>query len=402
MVEKRPVRPLVWVLGGTLGLVGITVGVLFALVRAEAARWPSLAETPQVTSRSVPARDDGQAWQRINAACESLPEELPDFSAILEREGIPSADVLSTAAPFRAHIDSLRAAVTSTEGLSVPLPASWDDPGPQFLPVIRLSWAWLLFAWSSAAAGDPALGLTEMLHVQALGARLTAGDAGLIGTMMGIVIHQKARREILELLAAFGVTQPDLYAQAAAGLVPIEPGGVARGLVGEARMMEAMMAEQRDSMPTLEAWGYDDDTTRVWIRLQMKPQVDRAETPRWERVPVEPLPLWSDDGGVVQQLHNRTGRILLSLGMADFGRFVDREDGAVAASRLDILAVAARRFALDHGGALPADQGQLVPTYLPTPLLDPYDGQPLRLEGGSAWSVGEAEAPDGVTLRRAL
>ena len=66
------------------------------------------------------------------------------------------------------------------------------------------------------------------------------------------------------------------------------------------------------------------------------------------------------------------------------------------------LRLAVRRHALDHGGALPSSQAELVPTYLPAPLTDPYDGEPLRMDGESLWSVGEATAPDNVVLRHSL
>lgn len=402
MVEKRAPRVFLWVIVGLLVLAGVAGGVLYVLVQQEDARWPSLAETPRVSAPTAGVVGDGRAFEQLRTATELFPVEAPDFNAILAREGPPSADVLMAWQPFAGRIDQLRALVTETSGLTIPQPEGFDDPGFSLLPLLKVSWAWLLSAWTHAATGAPARGVTEMLHVQALAARLMQGNTGLVDTMIGLAIHERARRELRELLSTFGATDPALYGHAAAGLVPLEPGSLARALVVEASGVEAMLASQLPDMSWVEASGYDAELTRVWYRMHMQRVVDQAVAPRWERTPLERLPLWNPDGGLVQQLHNRTGRILLDLAMADYLNMIAHEDAEVAGSRLDVLLVAARRFALDHEGALPRSQADLVPDYLPAPLSDPYDGELLRLDDETVWSVGEPDAPEGLLLRLPL
>jgi hypothetical protein len=402
MGETRSPRVFALVVGGLVLLSAVTGGVLYALVQREDARWPSLADTSRVSAPTAPVVGDGRAWDRIAEASAGFPSDAPDFQRILDAESTPSADGLATWQPFAARIDALRAVMTETTGLSIPQPVRFDDPGVSLLPLLKLCRAWLLSGWAHAAAGAPAHGVTEMLHVQALATRLMLGDTGLVDVMVGIAIDQVARRELRELLATFGAATPSLYAHAAAGLAPLEPGSLPRALAVEARSVEAVFAMHGESMSWVEAWGYDEELTRVWYRTQMQRLVDHAATPRWERTTLDPLPLWSADGGLVQQLHNRTGRILLDLATADYDAMIAREDAAVAGSRLDVLLIAARRYAFDHAGALPAGQTDLVPDYLPAPLLDPYDGEPLRLDRESLWSVGESEAPEGTALRLSL
>lgn len=401
MGETRSPRLFVLVLGGLLLLGAVVGGVLYALVQREDARWPSLANTPRVSAPTSAVTGDGRAWERLAAASARFPSDAPDFQQILQSESTPNPDQLAAWQPFASRIDTLRSVVTETSGLVIPQPIRFDDPGVSLLPLLKLCRAWLLSGWAHAAAGAPARGVTEMLHVQALATRFMLGDTGLVDVMVGIAVDQAARRELRELLATFGAGAPSLHAHAAAGLVPIEPGSLARALAVEARSVEAVYATHRESMSWVEAWGYDEELTRVWYRTQMQRVVDRASTPRWERVPFA-APPWSTDSGIVQQLHNRTGRILLDVSTADYDAMIAREDAAVAGSRLDVLLLAVRRYAIDHAGALPAAQADLVPGYLPAPLMDPYDGEPLRLDGESLWSAGEGEAPEGTALRLAL
>jgi hypothetical protein len=241
-----------------------------------------------------------------------------------------------------------------------------------------------------------------MLHVQALAARLMQGDTGLVDVLMGAAIHQVARRELRELLATFGADDAALHAHAAAGMVALEPGSLARALTVEARAVETVFATHDESMGWVEAWGYDEELTRVWYRMHMQGVVDRAGTPRWERAAREPAPPWSAEGGLVRLLHNRTGRILLDVATADYDAMMGHEDAAVTGSRLLMLWVALRRYAFDHGGTVPEQQADLVPDYLPAPLMDPYDGEPLRVDREAVWSVGESEAREDTDLRLAL
>jgi hypothetical protein len=70
--------------------------------------------------------------------------------------------------------------------------------------------------------------------------------------------------------------------------------------------------------------------------------------------------------------------------------------------RCGVALLAAERFRQDQG-RWPASLAELVPAYLPWPLLDPFDGQPLRLgrfaQGIVIYSVGDDGTDDGGNLR---
>jgi hypothetical protein len=348
MGETRSPRLFALVLGGLLLLCAVTGGVLYALVQREDARWPSLADTSRVSAPTAPVVGDGRAWDRIAEASAGFPSDAPDFQRILEAESTPSADELSTWQPFAGRIDALRAVVTETSGLSIPQPVRFDDPGVSLLPLLKLCRAWLLSGWAHAAAGAPARGVTEMLHVQALATRLMLGDTGLVDVMVGIAIDQVATGAAR---AAGHVRRGDPVAvcprrceagAARAGLASARArggGAQRRGRVRHARRNHVLgrgVGLRRGAHPRLVPHA---DAACWWTGPRR-----RAGSAR----PLDPLPLWSVDGGLVQQLHNRTGRILLDLATADYDAMIAREDAAVAGSRLDVLLIAARRYAFDH------------------------------------------------------
>ena len=95
-------------------------------------------------------------------------------------------------------------------------------------------------------------------------------------------------------------------------------------------------------------------------------------------------------------------RIARALAVHALADVATREDAAIAGARLEQLRIAVRRYALAHDGAIPSDQEALVPAQLAAPLVDPFDGQLLRLDPTAVWSVGEGLAPEGATLRLPL
>jgi hypothetical protein len=72
---------------------------------------------------------------------------------------------------------------------------------------------------------------------------------------------------------------------------------------------------------------------------------------------------------------------------------------SLARARASIGALAVARFQHDHKGELPAALQQLVPAYLPAPLIDPYTGSELRYwhdcGGFKVYSVGINRKDDG-------
>jgi hypothetical protein len=384
---------------GLLTLVVVALGALQGLMHREAARWPTLADTPRVHAPTTAARGGGQAWERFEAALVGAPSYAAELAAHLEPEGPPAEAALSAADDFAPCLRLLRAAVDETDGLVVPLPRALDAPGPDLLPYIHVARAWLLSAWGDAAAGDPALALTEMLRAHELGVRFAEGESGYVGVMVGLTIERLARGELRELLAHYGREQPPLYDQAAGGLRAVAPGVVARGLATEAQLVEGMLVAHGATASLIAAWTYDEDLTRVWYRRHMQGVVDRAALPRWERDATALVEPWASATSWPARWHNRTGRVLLEVVSASYGDSVSREDAAVAGGRLLIMSVALQRYALSHEGLAASSQAALVPELLPAPLLDPFDGEPLRLDAAQVWSVGEARGSDTEPLR---
>jgi hypothetical protein len=81
------------------------------------------------------------------------------------------------------------------------------------------------------------------------------------------------------------------------------------------------------------------------------------------------------------------------------GRAIQRDGEHAAHIRTTQTAIAIERFRRAHNNNLPADLNELVPTYLPSVLLDPFDGQPLRFKrlatGYVVYSIGTDLRDDG-------
>lgn len=71
----------------------------------------------------------------------------------------------------------------------------------------------------------------------------------------------------------------------------------------------------------------------------------------------------------------------------------------LARMRASIGAIAVARWRADHGGAVPRSLGELVPTYIAPPLIDPYSGAELKYVAGAAgykvYSIGRNRRDDG-------
>lgn len=70
-----------------------------------------------------------------------------------------------------------------------------------------------------------------------------------------------------------------------------------------------------------------------------------------------------------------------------------RELGIIAHERVTVTALAVERWRLARGGRLPDTLTELAPNYLPSPPIDPFDGQTLRYKrlgkGYVIYSIGE-------------
>lgn len=113
-----------------------------------------------------------------------------------------------------------------------------------------------------------------------------------------------------------------------------------------------------------------------------------------EELDGEDLPL-SDEAvsraaPLFQKMENPVGRLLASL--PDFnGRILQRALEAETRSRALATVISIRRWALDHGGALPDSLQRLVDAgLLPALPMDAFSGQPLHYSSRRElmWSVG--------------
>jgi len=102
-----------------------------------------------------------------------------------------------------------------------------------------------------------------------------------------------------------------------------------------------------------------------------------------------------------KSLSSRPGRfcIFSRMLLPALSRAFLKDADHTAQLRVARTALALERFRLAHNGMLPARFDELVPAYLPDPVSDPVDGQPLRFKalarGYVVWSVGSDGKDDG-------
>lgn len=72
-----------------------------------------------------------------------------------------------------------------------------------------------------------------------------------------------------------------------------------------------------------------------------------------------------------------SAHLLSSMLVPSFERIMILDFRSLASRRLSVVALAARMYAIDHNGQLPATLDALVPTYLPSVPRDPFSGGPL-------------------------
>jgi hypothetical protein len=106
------------------------------------------------------------------------------------------------------------------------------------------------------------------------------------------------------------------------------------------------------------------------------------------------------DEGALHQKAKQEGALLAGAYMgADLGLATSKEPRCSAYLRMSATTLAVERFRSVNDGKLPATLAELSPRFLPQPLLDPYDGQPLRYKkldrGYVVYSVGPNRTDDG-------
>jgi hypothetical protein len=93
------------------------------------------------------------------------------------------------------------------------------------------------------------------------------------------------------------------------------------------------------------------------------------------------------------------GLLFCGWSLPDLTGAVRREARCLANLRLALTAVALEQFRAAHNNRYPAGLSELTPDYLGAPLLDPFDGQPLRFRKQAAgyviYSIGSDLKDDG-------
>ncbi len=93
------------------------------------------------------------------------------------------------------------------------------------------------------------------------------------------------------------------------------------------------------------------------------------------------------------------GLLLSVLHLSSLAHLGGREADGIAYARLAMTAIALEQYRAAHGNRYPDSLSELVPAYLNAPLMDPYDGNPLRFRtlgpGYVLYSVGPDLKDDG-------
>ncbi|MEE2827572.1 MAG: hypothetical protein VX498_00170, partial [Myxococcota bacterium] len=277
------------------------------LGRREAARWPTLAETPPISVPAAVMPPSEGAWTALEAAGElqaldrepTVHKELDDFL------GPPPRAVRESWSLDSEAIDAVEAALAEFPGrFSGPRQSDPTDPFPDFGALVRVASSLMLRGWSQAEEGDAWAGVSDMLTSLELGRRFIDGEGTLIQGMVGVSIQDRATRELGELLD-YSVREdlPSLEL-ALDGLGQLEgsPRSLPRFVAEECRHMERLVQQsledpslfkgRRDGYldtlwgGLLKRWLLDEDLTLVWYRVHCAREVEAASQPWITRPPL--------------------------------------------------------------------------------------------------------------------
>lgn len=216
--------------------------------------------------------------------------------------------------------------------------------------------------------------------------RMAAANVAVVALERALNQIELTERQLAGLQKAFGDTRGT--------------DGLLRALVGT-RCMDLIMYERPQALhlqdfgirlpvPLLEAYVALGLSARegVFFLDHMGECLRIAHLPTFER----PAAIEAAE----TRLRARRGLFLRQFGYMSV--LIRRETQEVAWREIAMTVLAAERHRLVHG-SLPESLGQLVPDYLVTAPVDPFDGLPLRFErtdrGFEVYSVGEDRKDDG-------
>jgi hypothetical protein len=181
--------------------------------------------------------------------------------------------------------------------------------------------------------------------------------------------------------------------------------GFNRGLAGERATWIALLEEPSKLLQVLSMPGVEippDQQEQTFARLnkggRLREQQQDLDRIFQQLMTARKAPLpgrLAADKIIQEQVAETANKKTLVLGvlLPGFAGRSAKEAELLAGLRLGLTAVALERFRT-HNNRYPTDLSQLTPEYLPGPVLDPFDGQPLRYRANGSGYVLYSIGPD--------
>jgi len=230
-----------------------------------------------------------------------------------------------------------------------------------------------------------------------------------LAQLVAYAIDALACQTLEHLLNRQQMTSQQLEVLNSAFMKSEDTNGLARALVGERALLISTFRPRKDLPEPKEG---PESSTKIfrapWLRATgiierdlgfclaaLTTNIAMAKLPDPHRFTSQ-----TNWDGILQRAEKRryfTSSLLLPA-LAKIG---EREVADRARLRIAQTAIAIHRFASDHKTELPADLASLVPRYLESIPIDPFDGKPLRFtkrdRGYVVYSVGRDARDDGGT-----
>lgn len=272
---------------------------------------------------------DPSSWTLLTQAMDAADDD-DEIGSLFQNDG--SALDPSELSRWQGDAEALALLdrVAVREGLSVPIPRTWDEPLPDMMGLIELRASQRLRAADLEHQGRTDEALQVLVDILKLGALMKDGEVHLIGFMVGSTWMDTTD------LHAFGLRHSrDLALQTALddALRQVVTGRSGpRALALECRLTENTLRHEDLSEligePAMPLLRYDADDTIAWLRRDCRMDLEQAEKALPERVvPVHPA-YW-EGVGLARLVHNPMGRLLMD--QSGFGalHFLEREDEAL-------------------------------------------------------------------------
>lgn len=273
-------------------------------------------------------------------------------------------------------------------------------PVPQLFSIVAAARLSSFHAASMARKGRPAEALEESLRIVDAGRMLSRSHQPILLTLVGMLLTDAGSKTALEIVGGGTLARGQLLAAAARLSAP---SGAAEGFKDGMRFEYVMMANLMEQLAASVRAEAPQSLPRVYgmvaaakMRYFFMPQrtkglfagrfrllVTEADKPCLQvRVP----PFTETRIGVSP---NVVGRLLYNIAIPQYEKIIARRCEADFRQTAAAVAAATRAYRLDHG-RYPAVLAELVPGYLPTAPVDPFNGEPPRYstDTGEVHSVG--------------